>query len=197
MMLRSGLCGCHNNHCRTPHSSFYWRLFFTNFSCMFEHTVILPNKSGTSNTHNPDGFAQWIRTETSNVPKTFVKYCKSPNMTGLWKRLWNLENTKKNKKKKTKQKKKWLTQTQIACVCMYYVRTCICKPAHSMLRNVDVKGVLTQDDVSVMQKFQHSIPHNTCNRGIEHASQSKKLWMCQFDFTLKNTRCIWLGWYYI
>lgn len=174
---------------------FNWRLFFTNFSCIFEHSATLLNKSGTSNTHNPGGFAQWIRTETSKAPQTFVKYSKSPNMIGLWKGLWNLEKTRKKKKKQSRRKND--SQTQIACVRMYYVRKCMCEPAHSMLRKVDVRGVLTQDDVSVMQKFQHSIPHNTCNRDIEHASQSKKLWICQFDLTLKTSRCIWLWWYYI
>lgn len=35
----------------------------------------------------------------------------------------------------------------------------MCEPASSVLRKVDVRGVLTQDDVSVMQKFQHTTQH--------------------------------------
>lgn len=52
----------------------------------------------------------------------------------------------------------------------------MCEPASSVLRKVDVKGVLTQDDVLVMQKFQHTLATgaNTviCNshmhRGLEN-----------------------------
>lgn len=45
-----------------------------------------------------------------------------------------------------------MTHTISNCVCM-------CEPALVLLRKLYVRGVLTQDDVSKMQKFHHTTHH--------------------------------------
>lgn len=77
----------------------------------------------------------------------------------------------------------------------------MCEAASSE-REVDVRGAVTQHDIRVMQKFQHSRPRNAHGGGdpvvchVEHEEYSK-IGMWQVVLPLNKISCTQLRLYYI